>query len=174
MGIMNMTKQQKLAQKRAEEYAQKKAAAEQAAVEHMQKENAPYVLEQIEQEIEHDYGITDFNHKSLSDEIPNYLYEQWRKYNDIVNPTDTDEQSDNDKKSNAFGIDFGKSAKCEKKHEYTLDDMYAEEFQEEPEIPADAPPSVRPRNLPSGYTNIYDPDDDFSFDETDDDADYSK
>lgn len=169
-----MTKQQKLAQKRAEEYAQKKAAAEQAAVEHMQKENAPYVLEQIEQEIEHDYGITDFNHKSLSDEIPNYLYEQWRKYNDIVNPTDTDKQNDNDKKSNAFGIDFGKSAKCEKEHEYTLDDIYAEEFQEEPEIPADAPPSVRPRNLPSGYTNVYDPNDDFSFDETDDDADYSK
>lgn len=174
MGIMNMTKQQKLAQKRAEEYAQKKAAAEQAAVEHMQKENAPYVLEQIEQEIEHDYGITDFNHKSLSDEIPNYLYEQWCKYNDIVNPTDTDKQNDNDKKSNAFGIDFGKSAKCEKEHEYTLDDIYAEEFQEEPEIPADAPPSVRPRNLPSGYTNVYDPNDDFSFDETDDDADYSK
>lgn len=169
-----MTKQQKLAQKRAEEYAQKKAAAEQAAVEYMQKENAPYVLEQIEQEIEHDYGITDFNHKSLSDEIPNYLYEQWRKYNDIVNPTDIDNDNDDDKKSNAFGIDFKKSNKCEKEHEHTLDDIYAEEFQEEPEIPADAPPSVRPRNLPSGYTNVYDPNDDFSFDETDDDADYSK
>ena len=172
-----MTRKQKEARMKAEKYAQKKAVAEQAAAEQAEKEAAPFILEQLEQEIERDYNITPpFTANMLSNEIPWYLFNQWNRYNDIVNPepqddTQSEQISDVNHEANGFGIDFKKAVNKESEPNLTLDDIYEEEFQEVQNIPDDAPSSVKRRDLPRGWLNVCDKNDDFSFDEMDDDCD---
>lgn len=167
-----MTKKEKKAKMQAEEYARKEAVAEQATAEQIERETAPFLLEKIEQDIQHDYGLKPpFDSKTLSNEIPWFMFDKWNKYNNIVNPdTKTSENIANPVESakpanNHFGIDFGKSAKDSSLYDFTAEDIHKEEFVEKPEVPKDAPKSVHDRDLPKGTYNICD--DDFSFDECD-------
>lgn len=175
-----MTKKQKLAQMRAEKYAQEQAAAEQAAVEQAEREMAPFMLEKIEQEIQDTHGIyPPFDRKTLANELPWYIFSQWDRYNDIVNPEPEEYDADSEintnidtgANTNGFGIDFGKSVKSEPELNFSAEDIHNLEFQEEPQVPDDVPSSVRSRDLPRGWLNVCDPNDDYSFDEMDDEDD---
>lgn len=165
--MKRITKKQKIARQRAEEYARQCETAEQETLKQMNNDEAPFILSQIEELIQDEHGIEPpYDRNMLKATLPAYIFSKWDKYNDIVNPED-----ENKADTNAFGIDFGKSIENEPENQFSLNDIYEEEFEKEPEIPADAPASVRQRGLPNGWLNAYDENDDFSFDEIDDESD---
>lgn len=165
--MKRITKKQKIARQRAEEYARQCETAEQETLKQIDNDEAPFILSQIEQLIQDEHGMQPpYDRDTLKDTLPAYMFSKWDKYNDIVNP-----EVENKVDTSVFGIDFGKSVECESENQFSLDDMYKDEFEKEPEIPADAPSSVRQRDLPNGWLNVYDENDDFSFDEIDDESD---
>lgn len=154
-------------------YNQMKSEAEQEIYEQSEREIAPMMLDNIEKEIQQKYGFEPpFDKKELFNNIPYFEFEQWDRYNSILNPDD-DKINNNTGQNNAFGIDFMKPVDKNKQTccENTLVPDLQEEhdIEEEQNMISDMPASAKKRELPKGWLNVCDANDGYSFDEMDDD-----